>query len=70
MLKILIAQSVIMTLFIVVFLELVMIQTAPTYNIIVRAKSKTVAMYLSLFVAVFLSKFVLQSTNIDKFMNE
>ena len=58
--KHLLAHAVITTLFIVVFLEIILLKTSKTYNVIVRKNAQTMSMYLALFASVLLANVLFQ----------
>lgn len=67
-LKIIFACTVIYTLFVIIFLEIIMLYTSPYYNIKVRCNSQSVAMYLTIFGALFATNAVLHLSGFDQNM--
>lgn len=65
-LKLIFACTVIYTLFVIIFLEIIMLYTSPTYNLKKRNNRQTIAMYLTVFGALFATNAVLHLSGFDQ----
>lgn len=64
-LKIIFATTVVYSVFVIIFLEIIMLFTAPEYNLHTRCNSKSLAMYMTIFGALFASNSFIKLANID-----